>query len=197
MEYTYSFTKNDIKYLEKLHEFIKDIPELPKDFYLLNEDQVSVIFNEELNDSQIDILRISIENYTPPQIVYEVVGSNSINITNTNVNTTEYSIVGVDIWQGINNSIGYITIASNLIEKNVIGNLIGNGDYSVRIYDTINNNVIGEVTNLNNTTISIITIDNLSNIPTNDTLIEIQVKVSRKSDKCVIKACQFIYIKDN
>ena len=186
MEYKYSFTKDNIKYLEKLHEFIKSIPQLPSDFYLFNEDQVSVVFKEELNDSQIELLTTSIENYSPPQRIIEVIGSNSINISNSVVTTLEYNIVGIDIWQADYDDdndvhIGYITIASALI---------GDGDYSIRIYDTINNKVMGEICNLNNKNMSIITINNLVNIPTSDTLIELQAKTT---SKCIIKACQFVY----
>jgi hypothetical protein len=189
MEYKYSFTKDRLKYLNKLHEFIKDIPELPSDFYLLNEDQVSVVFKEELNDSQIEILTMSIENYDPPQVITEVIGSNSIFISNSVITTTEYNIVGIDIWQADYDNdndvhIGYITIASALI---------GDGDYSIRIYDTINNKVIGEICNLNNKNMSIITINNLVNIPASDTLIEVQAKVLNPLSKCIIKACQFVY----
>lgn len=189
MEYKYSFTKDQIKYLDKLHEFIKGIPELPSDFHLFNEDQISVIFKEELNDSQIEILTMSIESYDPPQTITEVSSSNSINISNSVVTTTEYNIVGIDIWQADHDNdndihIGYVTIASALI---------GDGNYSIRIYDTINNQIMGEKTDMDNKTMSIITINNLVNIPTDDTLIEIQAKVSNPASKCIIKACQFIY----
>ena len=68
------------------------------------------------------------------------------------------------------------------------------GTYQIKIYDILNNKVIKESELLNNEHFEIIPLNNLENVPTNDTFIEIQIKVSDVKNICNIKAISFVYL---
>jgi hypothetical protein len=52
----------------------------------------------------------------------------------------------------------------------------GSNSYSVRIYDVTNGNIIAEITGADNTSAEIVDLGNVSNLPENEAILEIQVK---------------------
>lgn len=199
MSYIYKFTIPNIKFLNLVYSFIETIPELPSDFSLLSEDQVSIIFNEQLNDAQITSLTNSIQNYIPPQSYSIFDSTKTLNISTNQIYSTVYTTVSTDIWKIDPNTDLDINITNMEIVCNLSGpqdgNIIPNVNYSVRLYDALNNNVIFESTNLSNTSIKILTFTNFQNISKNDTVLQLQFKVSSNTYIANIFAAHFTYYK--
>lgn len=199
MSYIYKFTIPNIKFLNLVYSFIKTIPELPSDFSLLSEDQVSIIFNEQLNDEQIISLTYSIQNYIPPQSYSIFDSTKTLNISTNQINSTVYTTVSTDIWKIDPNTDLDINITNMEIVCNLSGpqdgNIIPYVNYSVRLYDALNNNVIFESTNLSNTSIEILTFTNFQNISKNDTVLQLQFKISSNTYIANIFAAHFTYYK--
>jgi len=175
------------------HTFIENIPGLPTNFDLLSEVQVSIIFNEELSSDQINTLNTSIQNYVPPQNFQTITSTNTLNLLNTEINTTVYTTISTDIWTiNTDNNIGYLNIVSNLIGP-LNSNI--NTNYSIRLYDALNNKIIFESSDMTNSTIQIFKIDDFVNIPTTDSVIQLQGKVSNINCSINIASAKIVYYK--
>lgn len=199
MSYIYKFTIPNLKYLDLFHLFLENISEIPSNFTLLFEDQLSIIFNEPLVESQIISLTNSIENYIPPQSYSIFDSTKTLNISTNQIKSTVYTTVSTDIWKIDPNTDLDINITNMEIVCNLSGpqdgNIIPNVNYSVRLYDALNNNVIFESTNLSNTSIQILTFTNFQNISKNDTVLQLQFKVSSNTYIANIFAAHFTYYK--
>lgn len=184
--YTYTYTKNNIKFLNLFHDFIKS--QFSKDFYINNEDnQFTFVFNEELDDTiklQLDKL---IEFYTPEQSYFKLIRSQPLNISTCSTNSTDYICLANSVYNlnTIGLKLSTISIISNIVTPDNLGT------YQIRIYDSISNNIIWESDVLNNTLYTLIEPDELDNIPTTVTIIEIQMKVSNFIYSANIKAINF------
>jgi hypothetical protein len=183
MEFSYYFYITNIKFLDKLHQYIESIPNLSSDFYIVKEDQTKFVFKEELSAELLQLLTQVINKYIPPQYIYTTTRTDRLNITIDKINTLEYTTIASDMWINIGNE-GVLNIV------NVIGNC-NSGSYSVKIYDVINNKIISE-NEFNNKNITVQSITNLQNITRNDTFIEVQVKVNSPETIVNIKSIIFI-----
>lgn len=195
MSYIYKFTIDNLKYLNLLHTFINTIDHIPDNFTLLSEDQVSIIFNEELSVDQVNTLTNYIQNYNPPQCYSIIISTETLNISLNQVNSRAYTTAITDIWrvEPDNNdltSLSHVEIVCNLVNTSSILD-----NYSIRLYDAINNNVIFESGNLTNTVLKILSFSNLQNIPMADTILQLQFKVSSSNVSVNISAGHFIYSK--
>ncbi len=188
MSYTYNFTKANIKFLDELNKYLKSIEGLPTDFYINLTSQISVVFTEELTQEEYNLLQNSIDSYNPPQQIQIPYKTDIIPITNSVISTTTYSVVGTLLLDG-NNITENFSIGSFKIVS-----MISSGSYMIRVLDLINNNVLTQSISLNNNTAQIIILDNIQNIPENDSLIEIQIIVSDSKSKCNVKLMQINYI---
>ena len=199
MSYIYKFTIPNLKYLDLFHLFLENISEIPSNFTLLFEDQISIMFNEPLVESQIISLTNSIENYIPPQSYSIFDSTKTLNISTNQIKSTVYTNVSTSIWKTNPNTDFDINITNMEIVCNLSGpqdgNIIPNVNYSVRLYDALNNNVIFESTNLSNTSIQILTFTNFQNISKNDTVLQLQCKVSSNTYIATFFAAHFTYYK--
>ena len=99
MSYIYKFTIPNLKYLDLFHLFLENISEIPSNFTLLFEDQISIMFNEPLVESQIISLTNSIENYIPPQSYSIFDSTKTLNISTNQIKSTVYTNVSTSIWK--------------------------------------------------------------------------------------------------
>lgn len=198
MSFSYKYTINNLKYLDQLYNYIASLHGLPSDFSLLSEDQVSIIFKEQLSDGQINVLSNAINNYSPPQYYTTIHNTEAINIIQNQVNKTVYTCVSTNVWlvdRTINSGdidLGNIVVVSNLVGPQD-GIIVHNANYMIRLYDAINNFVLFESNNLVNTDLQILTFSNIQNIPITDTLLQLQVKVSSTNYLVNVSAAHFTY----
>lgn len=179
--FNYSYTKENIKFLDQFHDYIVKMCILPE-FYIINEEQYTFCFQEELSVEQQTSLNNTINEYIPPQSYLKTKEIQSLNISNDKV----YSMVYVSIATSIyNNSskLGSISIISNTNNNN--------NTYQIRIFDYINNTIIAESNVLNNTINELIDIPTFYNSPKNNTFIEIQVKLTNPKYSVNISAINF------
>lgn len=186
MSTTYSYTIPNIKFLEHLHTYILNIPGLSQDFYLYNEGTINIIFKNALSNDNLITLNNAIVSYIAPQELIKFTTSQNINLFNDKVDSMMYSLIGVYLYSSnisdgnILNTISFVSNISNSIAT-----------YKIKVYDTTNNNIITESDDLNNTTLQLFTLNNISNLPKTNSLFEIQAKVNGNSSYCNIKTCAF------
>jgi hypothetical protein len=200
MSYIYKYTIPDLKFLNLFHKSLENIQGLPNEFNLHLEDQVSIIFNEDLTSEQINILDNFVQNYVPPQYYKQIIYSTGLNILNQKINSTVYTTIGSDLWlidpdNDNDTDLGYVKFVSNLIGP-LDTNSINNVTYSIRLYDAINNNVLFEQTNITNTNMQIFTAEFLENLPDVDTILQLQGKVSNNDYSLYITTAHFVYYKN-
>jgi hypothetical protein len=145
-------------------------------------DTVNIKFDADLSPSEQNIL----ENTIIPNHNYHTTINTSSTyniitpyIDNSNITAKNYAIASSFIYDGtiFRNiaKIGLLTEMTN--DKNL------NSNYSIKIYDQTNNNLIKEITGLTNSNKQIVNITNLSNIPTNESIIEIYIKTTNRPIK--------------
>lgn len=130
-------------------------------------DAVYIIFNMSLSVGEQTVLNTVISNHTGVNIVYETISK--ISLKNDIISTTSYIRVGTFIYPGSNHM-------TNISKITGIGYMeSGVTNYSIRIYDKTNNLTIVEntFTNINE---DILNLGLISNIPTEESVIEISVK---------------------
>lgn len=184
--YIYTYDIGNIKFMDFLHEYLLDF--FPQTSYLFhinsNQTQIEIVFENELSNNEQTILNNAILSYEPPQNKYNI--SKSVNaMLNTSISTTTYSLISTEfLTYKSDENIGYV---------NIIAMVNGLGSYKIRLYDTINNNLICQTNSLNNNTLQLIRIDEIDNLPDNDTILEIQCHVSDSKSTCIIKSVQIVY----
>ena len=160
MSSIYKYTIPNLKYLNLLHEYIENVHNLPSNFGLISEGEVSIIFNQQLSDTQINLLTTSINNYVPPQFYKEIYRNESLNITQSNINNTVYTSIATDVWiidkTNVDVDLGNVVIVANLVGPQD-GIIVNNTSYKLRLYNTMNNTIIFESDNLTNTDLQILT----------------------------------------
>lgn len=184
MEYKYSYTIPTLKYLEHLYTYIlENINTLPMDFHLNIEATIDVVYNQELNvDQQIELDNI-ISGYTPPQQLEKIIKTESIVLSqNTLLATNNYTVIGTYFYTKP-------TDDSFISSFKIISSVDGNTNYKFKVYDSINGMVLCESNTYNNNNLQIIDITSISNLPINDTLLEIQC-IASGDNKCNIKLVQ-------
>lgn len=189
MEYKYSYTIDNLKYLDDLYNYIKtNSVGLPENFHLNIEATLDVVFNQELTLDQETLLNSIISGYIPPQELLVNVKTENIQLSqNTILPSNTYTIIGNYFYTVPDNN----SFPSSF---KIISLVNGNTNYKIRVYDSINDLVLCETDTLNNTNVQITTLSNITNLPTNETLLEIQCIVSG-DNKCTVKLVQIIYSK--
>jgi len=189
IEYIYSYNKENIKFLDDLHAYVLQVDTLPSQFYINANSKIDIIFVQELSSQQINILNNIINEYIPPQELHTPFINETILITNPTISTNTYSVIGTYLYSNVNLQTD-VFISSFTIIASVKGNI----SYKIRIYDAMNDNLICETGSLNNNNLQIIKVTNLLNIPSNDTLLEIQGLVSG-DNTCNVKLVQINFSK--
>lgn len=188
MEYKYSYTIDNLKYLDDLYNYIKTNSVGLPDFHLNIEATLDVVFNQELTLDQETLLNSIISGYIPPQELLVNVKTENIQLSqNTILPSNTYTIIGNYFYTVPDNN----SFPSSF---KIISLVNGNTNYKIRVYDSINDLVLCETDTLNNTNVQITTLSNITNLPTNETLLEIQCIVSG-DNKCTVKLVQIIYSK--
>lgn len=189
MEYKYSYTIDNLKYLDDLYNYIKtNSVGLPENFHLNIEATLDVVFNQELTLDQETLLNSIISGYIPPQELLVNVKTENIQLSqNTILPSNTYTIIGNYFYTVPDNN----SFPSSF---KIISLVNGNTNYKIRVYDSINDLVLCETDTLNNTNVQITILSNITNLPTNETLLEIQCIVSG-DNKCTVKLVQIIYSK--
>lgn len=187
MTYTYSYTIPNIKFLSDLYNYILET--LALEFYINIEATVDIIFNQELTNEQEIILNNLISGYIPPQELSVVVKTENIVLSqNTIMSTDIYTIIGTYFYT-VPDDDSFISSFKTIASVN------GETNYKFRVYDSINDTVLCESNTLNNTNLQIISLSDVTNLPINDTLLEIQCIVSG-DNKCTVKLVQIIFNKN-
>jgi hypothetical protein len=185
MEYKYFYTIPNLKYLEHLYNYIlengSDI--LPIDFHLNIEATLDVVYNQELTNEQKIVLDNIISGYTPPQQLVKIIKTETIVLSqNTLLPTNNYTVIGTYFYTKP-------TDDSFISSFKIVSSVDGNTNYKFKVNDSINDSILCESLTFNNNTLQIINITDISNLPNNDTLLEIQCVVSG-NNKCNIKLVQ-------
>lgn len=180
--YSYSYnSKNEIKFINKLHDYVLSIvPGLPL-FYIIKDIEIIFTFDNELSIVQKEQLDDAIKNYIPPTSYIKTTNIQSVNITVDKVNSLDYISVATIIYNPSNlNSISIVSNINSSLET-----------YKIRIYDCTNNKILSESPSLSNNLYELTKMIDLQNIPINDTFIEVQIKVSNINFYVNIKAIDF------
>lgn len=187
-DYNYNYIKKDVKFINLFSDFIKSNSNL--DFHINGDfeiDQFTFVFNQLLDDATKLLLDTLVENYIPEKNYSRLIKSQPLNISISSTHSMDYICIANSVY---NASLTFMTLSSISIISNIISpdNL---GTYQIRIYDSINNNIIWESDKLNNTADKLIEFNDLDNIPIATTMIEIQLKVSKSIYSSSIKAINF------
>lgn len=197
MSYVYKYIIPNLKFLNLLNDYITNIPELPVNFSLLSEDLVSIIFSEPLSTTQQNLLTTSIQSYSAPQFYNIIDNTQAINIIQNIIGSTDYTSIATYIWIMNDTNSNIIDLGNVVVIANLVGpedtHIINNASYKLRLYNAINNKVIFESDNLTNTDMKILTFSNIQNIPTFDTLLELQASVSINNYKVNISAAHLTF----
>lgn len=149
-------------------------------------DVITIIFDNSLTSEEETILNGIISNHLKILSSYVldfikrayVEGNNRDTFTPSvnKISSESYTKVGTYKYEGTSSNKIMIKIAiSSYMESR------NNGDYDIRLYDSTNNKILGEIKELENEKTELKTINNLSNLPSNDSIIEVQVRVSKKT----------------
>jgi hypothetical protein len=150
----------------------------------LTEDLVEIMFESTLPEGDVTILNSLIENHVPNTTV---VGDNVISIPTTiqKVATLEFKKIANFIYRG--SDIHDITNVKISSSQTKVGT-----SYTVRVFDVINGNVIA-INTFTNTNDAINDLGAISNLPSNETKLELQAKVSSLLTIANIDTMSFYY----
>ncbi len=157
---------------EKLFKEIRELLYKPSQIYL-TPDTVEIDFTQTLTGGEETILNNIISTHSPEP---DSEGTNLqiFSLSTASFNNTIYQSISTFTYPGKKiDTLTHIKILSNI---NISSN------YSVRIYDIINNKVIAENT-FNNITELTNDMGTLSNIPFTNTIFDVQVKVANSSTR--------------
>jgi hypothetical protein len=127
---------------------------------------VHIEFDSNLSENELNELQNIISNHIVNPII---IVKNIINpsIFQEKINASSYLICSSFIYDG--------TIFSNILKINILINIFGNGIYDIKIYDRTNKTCLQEIKNLTNEVCNLV---NLTNIPNNDSIIDICAKTT-------------------
>ena len=193
----YYFTVPNVKYLNLLHDYIASIfPTL--DFYLIMTFQLTVTFTAgPLSSDNLALLTSKLSQYVPPQSYIISSKTDPVNIVQTQISSIDYTLAGILIYTPdilkTNESLDQVKIIANLTgpDKGITDPMAA---YSIRLYDSTNNNVIAEITGNQNQILQLVYLTNLQNLPTSESIFEIQAKINDPDYMCSILNIQMFYI---
>lgn len=184
----YEYTIENVKFLDKLHSYIQDI--FPTyNFHIDIHEKIKIIFTNELSQNEITLLETSIANYNPPQYTHVISKNENVNITNNKTNNTIYSTISTYLYSSSDDFIDKMKVISYMNTST------NNSYYKIRIYDITNDIVITESNELNNTNLEIIEFSDLEYNSTQDTILQIQIKVSNTNTFAYVQNINFTYSK--
>ena len=131
--------------------------------------EVQIVFNEEFDaiEEVNDLLAIIAAHIPAPHLGNQVF---AINLNETGISDTIFiNIAKLNVSSNIINNITHIKLLANIDDDNY--------NYTIRLYDTTNNNNLGEVT-CNNLIEHLCDVTPLSNLPSDNFILEVHVKVS-------------------
>jgi hypothetical protein len=132
------------------------------------EDIVEIIFQSELSVDELTILNNIISAHNPIAIKPRII-KYTVSPKHGNTVSCHYEVMAVFEYGG-SNLLGIINYFD------LIAKTDQNNTYSARIYNPQNNTVLAQITGLNNVEYEIIDMGNITNIPTENCKLELQVK---------------------
>ena len=201
-EIIYKYYVPNMKYLNLLNDYLLNIPNLPTNFGLTSEDEiVNIIYYSELSSDDKNLLDLSMSQYIPEQSFKLILQTTTLNIIKNQIQSTNYSTVSMEILN--------IDLLKQILSPNVVIDsimlvtfLTGPENsiselqpfYQIKVYDSINNIVLIESEQLNNTNPNFIKLEFNNMISSiNNSLLEIQLKVSSNNYNANILSAQLIY----
>jgi len=150
-------------------------------------DNVDIVFNEQLESNDELILHNTIvpTHMSTTQTIYNNVIS--IPLKRNEIKSTTYNRIGT-----------YTYLGTGMCDKPISIKAIGHMDidttnYSIRVYDTTNHNIIAEGT-FTNTDEAIIDLGQISNLPVEEALIEISARITAsKKNKAYLENVNFYF----
>ena len=143
---------------------------------------VNIKFDTDLSSEEQNILENTIipnHDYNETVNVSSTYNIITPYIENSSITTKNYIVSASFIYDGsVFNNIVKIGLLTEMQNNNNL-----NSSYDIKIYDQTNNQLIKEINNLTNNKKQIINITNLSNIPSNEAIIEIYVKTTNHTVK--------------
>lgn len=143
---------------------------------------VALKFDANLTKTEQNILETDIipnHNYNPTIGISSTYNIITLYIDNSDITSKNYAIASSFIYDG--------SIFKNIVKIGMLSELKNdnnsNSNYSIKIYDQTNNLVLKEITGLTNSNKQIVNITDLSNIPTNESIIEIHIKTTNHTIK--------------
>jgi hypothetical protein len=133
-----------------------------------NEDLVEIVFQSELSAGELTILNNIISTHNPIPIKPRRI-KYTVSPKYGNTVSCHYEVISVFEYGG-SNLVGIINYFDLIAKTDV------NNTYSARIYNPENNTVLAQITGLNNLEYEIIDMGNITNIPTENCKLELQVK---------------------
>lgn len=128
-------------------------------------------FENELSGNELTALTSIINNHNNNSIAYS---------TKTTINPfILYSKISVPTYMVFSSFIYDSSVYNTIPRITILAQMFGSGSYSVKIYDRTSNNVLQEIVS-NNTEKAICYFDNLVNIPTSNSIIEVCAKTTAK-----------------
>ena len=132
-------------------------------------DNVDIKFISPLSGAELAVLNTIIANHVPKSITGNIINNIIISsdqvTTNTYTTIASFSFPGTNLWRNVSN----IKVISFME--------YGGTSYMVRIYDITNNNQVCLKT-FSNTDENIYDLGILSNLPNNESIFEVQAKIS-------------------
>lgn len=141
-----------------------------------NNTDIVIRFNATLDTAeQTELETVIIPNHNTSVSVVSTYNVISPQIEKIKISSNKYTVIASFIYDGsLFKGISRVKILTELGGKS--------GTYDIKIYDKTNHNVLQEKTGEANTDKSIIKFDNLTNVPTNDSIIEISAKGTSKTN---------------
>ena len=147
--------------------------------------KVNVDFNDELSNSErIKLHKVLLSWDTESTNIYEKIIP--VYLNGNGINTSSYLRYGVYGYSGTNLTLSFKKISIVAYMDNTVT------DYSVRIFNMTNSNIIAEAT-FTNTTEQILDMGSLSNIPSNPSILEIHLKRNGGNNNSKAYATQVIF----
>ena len=183
-KYTYSYSvdfNNSVYETQLLGDIDSDAGITPTILRVdRDDDDINIYFDSALSTGEKTVLDALISNYTyTPKVRFS--GNLTLHPNNHTFKNDDYSVEDRIIYEGPE-------FTGDIYKIVDIGNMESKNDgYSSKIYDKTNNKIIAEKS-FTNTDLEIITILNITNIPLNESILELHVKSEKKNNKAFINS---------
>ena len=179
-----SFT-NGVSSHNLSHEVLDSLGFTFASFSLYNEDY-TITFSQTLSPTEETTFNTIVANHNPATHTYTEYSQVNAIGTGQPCVQTNYKSIGKVFYNGKH--------INQLVNIKVVSYSSVAGSYSIRVYNLSSHNVIAEAT-FTNTSEQINDMGTLSNIPTSDNILDIQVKVSSQQVRAYVDTITFNYNK--